>query len=241
MIDVIKQTPIQYSVQSRDYQVLARLYTALYNLNKMYIDDTQIWDTNIDNKLSNLRATTLNFIPKHDWDLDELDTIMYCFKYIMKRKGTIQALSFCLTIFLRIKKLTGEISDSRGSVEFEDNEVLIKVPGILTTSGIIEDLFDYLLPAGLTYRILEYRRYDVGDVPNKVGVSDDVSVLDLFETSEMGIYNDTLDSSSAGFDYKIDSSEVQSFNEGNRGKTLYINGIWNNASIKGLPEEEGEI
>ena len=39
MIDTIKMTPIEYSAQSRDYQVIARLYTALFNLSKMYIDN----------------------------------------------------------------------------------------------------------------------------------------------------------------------------------------------------------
>ena len=76
MIDVIKRTPEEYSKQSRDYQVLARLYSALFNVSKMYIDDMNIWDKNIDNKLSLLRARTLNFDPQHDWDLDSLDVIV---------------------------------------------------------------------------------------------------------------------------------------------------------------------
>ena len=65
MIDVIKQTPIEYSKQSRDYQTISRLYTAIYNISKMYIDDMSIWNGDIDNKLTTLRSKTLNFIPKH--------------------------------------------------------------------------------------------------------------------------------------------------------------------------------
>ena len=42
MIDVVKYTPAEYSAQSRDYQVLARLYTALFNISKMYIDNMSI-------------------------------------------------------------------------------------------------------------------------------------------------------------------------------------------------------
>ena len=42
MIDIIKQTPAEYSEQSRDYQVIARLYTALFNYSKMYIDDLNV-------------------------------------------------------------------------------------------------------------------------------------------------------------------------------------------------------
>ena len=39
MIDVIKQTPKIYSEMSRDYQVISRLHSALYNVCKMYIDN----------------------------------------------------------------------------------------------------------------------------------------------------------------------------------------------------------
>ncbi len=42
MIDVIRQTPAEYSKQSRDYQLIARLFTALYNVTKMYIDDMNV-------------------------------------------------------------------------------------------------------------------------------------------------------------------------------------------------------
>ncbi len=42
MIDVIRQTPSEYSKQSRDYQLIARLFTALYNVTKMYIDDMSV-------------------------------------------------------------------------------------------------------------------------------------------------------------------------------------------------------
>ena len=61
MIDVIKQTPREYSAQSRDYQVLARLYSALFNVSKMYIDNLSVWNNDIDNRLATLRAKTLNF------------------------------------------------------------------------------------------------------------------------------------------------------------------------------------
>ena len=169
MIDVIKQTPIEYSKQSRDYQVLARLYTALYNINKMYIDNMNIWNDDIDNKLSTLRARTLNFIPKHNWDLNELDAAMSCFKYIMRRKGTIQALKYCLTILLRIKKLTGELSTDLGTIEvnYDDYTINVLIPSELVSVGVVEDLFDYLLPAGITYRLTEYRYQDLGnDVTN---------------------------------------------------------------------------
>ena len=102
MIDVIAQTPIEYSKQSRDYQVIARLYTALYNFNKMYIDDMTVWDANIDNKLSHLRAKTLNFHPKHAWDYDALDAAVSCLKWWIRHKGTRKAIEEVIEILIRI-------------------------------------------------------------------------------------------------------------------------------------------
>ena len=107
MIDVIAQTPIEYSKQSRDYQVIARLYTALYNLSKMYIDDMAMWRPNIDNKLSYLRAKTLNFHPKHAWDYDSLDAAVSCLKYLVRHKGTKQAIEQCVIILQRVNNLRG--------------------------------------------------------------------------------------------------------------------------------------
>ena len=92
MIDTIKMTPAEYSAQSRDYQVIARLYTALFNLSKMYIDNNHFWTNDIDKKLSRLRSFTLNFRNKYDWDLDDLKVVSSCFKYLMFRKGTKTAL-----------------------------------------------------------------------------------------------------------------------------------------------------
>ena len=164
MIDVIKQTPHEYSAQSRDYQVIARLYTALFNYTKMYIDNLSIWDTNIDDKLINLRARTLNFVTEHSWDTatDSLEAITTCFKYLMRQKGTIKALEYCIDILMRIENIQGEALDQ--VITFNNYNVTIRVPENLLTLGVIEDLIKYLLPAGLTYNIIKYKSYSAGDI-----------------------------------------------------------------------------
>lgn len=158
MIDTIKMTPIEYSAQSRDYQVIARLYTALFNLSKMYIDNNHFWTNDIDKKLSRLRAFTLNFRNKYDWDLDDLKVVSSCFKYLMFRKGTKQALKYCIYILMRVKNLEGTITDN--NITVEGNLITIKIPENLTNLGSIEDLIRYLIPAGYTYRIIRYKEYN---------------------------------------------------------------------------------
>ena len=178
MIDIIKQTPFEYSKQSRDYQVLARLYTAIFNLTKMYIDDLNIWTDNIDNKLTYLRASTLNFEPRHLWDEDDLEAITSCFKYLMRYKGATKALEYCVNILMKIEKINGE--EIAKPVVFENNNVTIYIPENLLTIGIIEDLVRYLLPSGLTYDIVKYKTSDLrGGLTSTLWYNDDL--LEWFE------------------------------------------------------------
>lgn len=158
MIDIIKQTPLEYSKESRDYQVLARLYTSLFNVSKMYIDNLQIWNSDIDNKLATLRAKTLNFQTKHNWDLKDLEAITAGFKYLMRYKGTTEAVKIILSIIMKIEKIDNKINGS--SVVLNNNCLNIKIEKDLMSAGIIEDLLRYILPAGITYRIIRYVSYD---------------------------------------------------------------------------------
>lgn len=229
MIDVIKRTPEEYSKQSRDYQVLARLYSALFNVSKMYIDDMNIWDKNIDNKLSLLRARTLNFDPQHDWDLDSLDVIVSCFKYLIKYKGTKNALKYIINVMMKIRKIDDDIDES--TVTIENNNITIRLEDDLVTLGIIDDIIKYILPAGYTYRIIEYKSYDLSDVlvteaevgdsvsePKKVNkdyrmyIGNDENKKRLLRNTY--IYNDDdmkhgVDIDSNGFIRDYDSSDVE--------------------------------
>lgn len=221
MIDVVKQTPLEYSKQSRDYQVLARLYTALYNINKMYIDNMQVWNNDIDNKLTTLRSRTLNFIPKHSWDLDDLDAAMSCFKYMMRRKGTIPAIEFCLTILMRIKKLSGKVSEEDGTliVNHEENKLEVRIPQQLASVGVVEDLFDYLLPAGMTYRIIEYTEVGLSNNVTSIGYTDEITFP--YENSE-GSTPFVSDS-----ELTIYGAELVNGEDNTPGSTIYKNTVSN--------------
>lgn len=217
MIDVIRQTPAEYSKQSRDYQLIARLFTALYNVTKMYIDDMNVWETNIDNKLTTLRSKTLNFIPNHSWDLNDLDAVISYFKYIMRKKGTTTALIFSLNILMRIRKLQGVISEERGTLEIDGNHITVKVPQRLTSAGVVEDLFSYLLPAGMTYRIIEYQESDLGNqnVTN-LGLIDILESDESISTYNMGIY--------------MNPQQGENTSQ-NQGETWYKNAVWDKGKL----------
>ena len=174
MIDVIKRTPEAYSRISRDYQILARLYSALFNISKSYIDSMSVWDRDIDNNLTTLRAKTLNFQPKHSWALDDLEAVTTCFKYLMMNKGTEKAIEYCISILMKIEKVNGPINED--TVIIRDNNLTIRLEEGLLSWGVLEDLVKYLLPAGFTYRVIRYSslstdnnisKFNYGDVKLK--------------------------------------------------------------------------
>lgn len=200
MIDVIAQTPIEYSKQSRDYQVIARLYTALYNLSKMYIDDMNFWSADIDNKLSHLRAKTLNFHPKHAWEYEALDAATSCLKDLVRRKGTMPAIKECVRILERINNLSDVPDGPDVSVDYNTYTIIIKVPKQLASMGVVEDLLRLIIPIGMGYRIIEYEVIRDG-VEDNFAFSDKIDVkhnVKIIPTYKMGIGGPKIEYDSEG-------------------------------------------
>lgn len=193
MIDIIKQTPAEYSNQSRDYQIIARLYTMLFNYSKLYIDDTNIWDSSIDNKLINLRAKTLNFDARHTWDFDDLEAVTSCFKYLVRKKGTSVCFRYCINILLRSLGMTSALNEQNITIDTDSKMVIVRADVTALASGIIEDLIAYLLPAGWTYRVIKYVSYSAGNlVATQMNYAGDKVTTKKFDTSyKQFIGNDT--------------------------------------------------
>ena len=163
MMDVVKLTPSIYSEQSRDYQLIARLYTALYNMNRMYVDGIDVWEKNSPDNVLPLKASTLNFRPRHTWDKDSLQAVISCFKYLTRYKGTSKAIQLILNILLRVNNISGEYSSL---FTFENNLLTLSIPYQLSSIGIVQDLLDYILPAGCAYRLRVYKEISSAERTN---------------------------------------------------------------------------
>lgn len=206
MIDVIAQTPIEYSKQSRDYQIIARLYTALYNYSKMHIDDMNVWGEDIDNKLSHLRAKTLNFHPKHSWDYDALDAATSCLKYLVKHKGTKDAIKWCVIVLERIYQLKDRPEGPDVSVDYNTYTITIKIPKQLASMGVVEDLLRLIIPIGMGYRIIEYEVI-TGQVIDNFEFSDKIDIrnnIKLLPTYKMGIGGPKIEYDAEGKPYYVE-------------------------------------
>lgn len=148
MIDFIKQSPPIYSKESRDYQLISRLLTALLSYSESYTNNMNIWTNDINDKLSELRALSLNFIPKHQWPVDTLNAVTSCFKDLIRSKGSIDAIKSCFYIILRFENIESDVD-----IKIVNNSIQVEIAENIEKIGAIKDLLDYIVPAGVDYEI----------------------------------------------------------------------------------------
>ena len=187
MIDVVKLTPQVYSKRSRGYQLLSRLFSSVFNTSRSYINSSLIWEKDIDNKLTELRANTLNLRTKYDWDLDTLEALTACFKHVQSYKGTKKALIDAFNIVLKAEKTGTVITEDNISID-QYNCITITLKKKLKSFDIIDDIMQLFVPSCLSYRII----YDSAEVSENEAYSD-VFILDNVDIDSRKLFGNSLD------------------------------------------------
>lgn len=158
-ISTVKLTPSIYSRESRDYQLISRLYDAVFNHSKMNADAIEHLplSKNSDDRLLDLVAKTLGFESKHNYNTNNLFALVSSFKKIMFHKGTIEAIKECVSMLLKSQNIDKLFIVN---VDKENYAIQIFVPTQLKDIVLLEDMMSYILPAGFVYEI--YVR-DIGE------------------------------------------------------------------------------
>ena len=107
MSDVIRvenNVPTVYCNDSRDFQLLCRLYTAVVNSVKFDIDTMQYLTSTAQckAKVLELLATQLGFLTSNEYEDDKLRYILQAFPDMVKNKGSLKAIKQCVNTFLKI-------------------------------------------------------------------------------------------------------------------------------------------
>lgn len=168
MINVNKLVPTAYYDNSRDFQTLGRFCELLYNY--MFTNTNLVLNANVsdDTNLSliDLALHTLGFFQTHEYTNVDLLMLAQIFKYIMKVKGTKSAIEYSVYLLLRSQSIeikpvvdikTISKKSYRPSMDSKQLSELYTIdlwlPKNVKDSIMIEDLFDYILPAGFVYNI----------------------------------------------------------------------------------------
>ena len=150
MIKLYDQVPRVYSEISRDFQYLSWLINIMLNYVKHNVDS--IYDlpsTEIDPRLTELLAITLGFKIKRNYDKDQLAALVSIIPSMLKYKGTIKAIKMAGDALIKASGAAGTFD-----CEVEDNNLIAVLPKDLIDTTLFLDILPYILPAGMTCRIV---------------------------------------------------------------------------------------
>lgn len=185
MIRLEDLTPEVYYRQSRDFQFIGRLYDLVLNSVKTNSDmlyNIPLSD-NADTRLMDLMSLTLGFKSKHNYNVKQLTALCNAFAIVMRNKGNIQSIITACTAVLNAEGITKGFDHSYDPAS---RRVQIFLPPDLKDINLLKDLFEYIVPAGISMDVI--RSYIIRVQATTEATSEDtVTVYNIEEhTSETG-------------------------------------------------------
>ena len=202
MIIVKNLVPEIYYSKSRDFQAIGRVFEVLYNYAKTNADILLNVDENI--KMLELLAKTLGFNTKHNYNTEDLIALCSTFITIIRNKGSKESVEMAIRAMLKAQHIEKEfyVEDAYESI-YEEGQVVgrrrlyqlnIHIPKELDDLILLEDLFDYILATGFTYRFISIVE-SKNPYKTDVAVSSKETTLKFKsnDTSEVGIVTNVTD------------------------------------------------
>ena len=166
VIRLQNKVPETYVMQSRDFQLLCRLYDVVNNSTKFDVDGIKkITDTRkIRSNLLPLLQTKLGFFSNASTDDVSLRLILEAFPTIIKSKGSLKSIQEILNVYLKVigervpLTITKTESDTQlYNIVIPEHTIVIGLnTAFKNTSQIFKDLLSYVLPAGFGSYIYFY-------------------------------------------------------------------------------------
>ena len=191
MIKLQDYTPEVYYRESRDFQFIGRLYDLVLNYVKTNADliySLPLSD-NSDNQFIDLMAMTLGFHAKHKYTSQQLKAICFVLSEIIRNKGTIKALTIACDAIFHAEGIQGQFEYELPDKDNNTN-IIIYLPQELSDTTLLNDLFEYILPAGMSCQII--KTYSEKALPTtEVGVESAFSQY-KGDPAQNGFYDNNL-------------------------------------------------
>ena len=156
-MQVEKMVPEIYYKESRDFAYIGRIFEILFNYVKTNADCiiAPIDSISIQTFCIEMLSDTLGFSKKHEYNLNDLLAIIMSFQKLLRNKGSLTAIELAIKLMMTAQKIE-MITTLNKFFDFDEEDrfnLIIYVPDKLSDIILLEDLFDYILPAGMTYSI----------------------------------------------------------------------------------------
>ena len=164
------RTPPIYCEESRDFQLFCRLYDAVTN-NILFDTDTitNILDSrDIRDSFLSLLQTKLGFFTTKSFTDNILRYVLYGFPLMVKNKGSKQSIIYAVNTFLKINKIDSPVTVTYQKTPLElangytipDHSIVVGIRDRLQESVILQEIFRYILPIGITYYFYYYQSFE---------------------------------------------------------------------------------
>ena len=153
MIKTKDLVPEIYYKFSRDFQFLGRSLDVVFNYAKMNTDllTGNPLSVNLDDSLVLLATRTIGFETKHQYNAQDLRNICSVFSSIIKDKGTETSIKRAVQTLMNSQNISGYYDVK---IDNQYHTIKIYIPYGLKDLILLEDLLDYILPAGYDYRFI---------------------------------------------------------------------------------------
>lgn len=188
MFRVQDNVPEIYINESRDFQLVSRLYDLLFSGVKYDIDTmVNVLDATLaKDSVLQLMCTKIGFFPRIEIDANVLKYIIASFPYIIKNKGSKLGIQYAVNAILKSENnpsSTGkpyiEIINKlqQKDATLQEYTVYIYTTVSLFNRAALEEVLRYVLPIGSTYQILSYEKvFDGRDNPTMLAQQDTVTI-----------------------------------------------------------------
>ena len=184
VIRLQNETPEAYTMQSRDFQLLCRVFDCIINSTKFDVDTIKKISSTHDirTNILPLLQTKLGFFSNVKTNDDALRLILEAFPLIIKSKGSLKSINQAINVYLKILNIRVPIAITKTEGETQLYNITIPehtiVIGLNTafrnTAEIFRDLLKYIMPAGFGYYMYFYT--SVSDLTRFIE-SNDVAVI----------------------------------------------------------------
>lgn len=159
--------PNVYYEDSRDFAYIARLFEVIFNYMKTGADCVKNNYTSdksaVDSSLVELLADTLGFTCRHSYDNNALTAIAGSFQELLRNKGSLYSIELAINLLINAQQTKGdkefnyacELNTVNTGYDPDGVDLIIYLPDNLQEVTLLEDLLDYILPAGMLYKILK--------------------------------------------------------------------------------------
>lgn len=193
MFRVQRNVPEVYVNESRDFQLLSRLYDCWQgsvNYNVLSMVNALEPTTALDRVLE-LLATRVGFFPRVRLDANILRYIIASFPYILKNKGTSTGIREAVYAIMKAEvdpKATEEVVIK---IDNYDRNVIIATQNDIYNKLALREVMRYVLPFGYTYSLVRYTSNPSPE--NKISINEEVNTEQVKTTESSAIQTSEAD------------------------------------------------